>query len=282
MRSLAVRERALAVNSGVGRFLFAAALLVFAVPALHGQAPLSPSSASEATPAPTQVAPARSVQTPMFEVASVRLSSPGGTGLTSIGEWGRPRFTATNATLQLLIELAFDVADDHIEGLPNWGEEQKYDINAEAEGEKLLTYEEAKPLLQQLLKDRFRLVVHRETKDFQGFGLVVAKDGSKLKASKGDNTQAQMMRGKMQCLNCPLVVLAGLLARVTGRPVAEMTGMKGTYDIQLDYAPEDSTDSSLPSIYTALQEQQGLKLIPQKVPTEVVVVDHADRVPTEN
>jgi uncharacterized protein (TIGR03435 family) len=73
-----------------------------------------------------------------------------------------------------------------------------------------------------------------------------------------------------------------MLAGVIRSPVADKTEIKGKYDIKLDYAPNNATDSPLPSIYTALQEQLGLKLIRQKVPVEMLVIDHVDRVPTEN
>ena len=254
---------------------------------LHGQAaapqaPPSPSSAAPATTTLTQSAPESGAQPLVFEVASVRLSPSGSTGYTSISEWGRPRFTATNATLQLLIEFAFDVSDDHIVGAPNWFGEQEYDIDAKVEGDRPLTYEQAQPLLQQLLKDRFHLAVRREMKDFPGYGLEDAKGGPKLEASKGSSGQAQIIPGQLRCPNCSMEALAGMLHAVTRRPVAEKTGIKGNFNIKLDYAPEDATDSPQPSIYTALQEQLGLKLIPQKVSAEVVVIDHVDKVPTEN
>lgn len=73
-----------------------------------------------------------------------------------------------------------------------------------------------------------------------------------------------------------------MLAHVMAKPVADQTGLRGTYDIRLNYAPMDGTDSSLPSIYTALEEQLGLKLEKQTVPVEIFVIDHVDKEPTEN
>jgi uncharacterized protein (TIGR03435 family) len=139
-----------------------------------------------------------------------------------------------------------------------------------------------KPLIQQLLKDRFHLAVHRATKDMQGYALVVARNGSKLQPNKGRSGQGQIVRGQLLCPSCSTEILAGMLVHVTGRPIADGTGIEGNYDVKLDYAPDDDPNSSLPSIYTALQETLGLKLIPQKVPVEMLVIDHADRVPTEN
>ena len=79
-----------------------------------------------------------------------------------------------------------------------------------------------------------------------------------------------------------MAVLASMLTRPVGRPVVDKTGITGNYDIALNFAPEGSTDSTLPSIFTALQEQLGLKLEPQKVPVEMLVIDHLEKVPSEN
>jgi uncharacterized protein (TIGR03435 family) len=79
-----------------------------------------------------------------------------------------------------------------------------------------------------------------------------------------------------------MVLLASMLGRPLHVPVVDKTGIKGTYDIDLEFAPEDSADSSLPSMFTAIQEQLGLKLESQKVPMNMLVIDHCRHVPTEN
>ena len=76
--------------------------------------------------------------------------------------------------------------------------------------------------------------------------------------------------------------LAGMLQQPAGRPVMDKTGLTGSYDIKLDFSPDPSTDDSLPSIFTALQDTLGLKLEPQKIPVEVLVIDTVNRTPTEN
>ena len=105
---------------------------------------------------------------PAFEVASVKLTPPGSIGLTSISPYGSGRFTATNVTLELLISIAFGVSDRQILGGPNWLGAEHYDVTAKPESEMSLTYEQLKPRLQQLLAQRFKLAIHRETKDFSG------------------------------------------------------------------------------------------------------------------
>jgi uncharacterized protein (TIGR03435 family) len=219
---------------------------------------------------------------PSFEVASVKLKPPGSTGLMSISPPGAGRFTATNVTLELLIGMAFGVDSDRISGQPNWLSSAQYDVIAKPEGDGGLTSEQLKPLLQQLLEQRFKLAIHREMKDFQGYALVVANGGPRLQASQGSSGHAYILRGGLRCQSVSVDALAGMLSRPAGRPVVDATGLKGNYDITLDYAPEGAADSSLPSLFTALQEQLGLKLVPRKVPAGMLVIDHVERVPTEN
>jgi uncharacterized protein (TIGR03435 family) len=111
---------------------------------------------------------------------------------------------------------------------------------------------------------------------------LIAKGGSKLKTSTSDFNRAQFRPGVVQGWNEPMKVLVQLLGYSSGRPVADRTGLKGNYDFDLRYAPLEDTNSALPSIFTALQEQLGLKLEKQMVPVEMFVIDHLDKVPTEN
>jgi uncharacterized protein (TIGR03435 family) len=76
--------------------------------------------------------------------------------------------------------------------------------------------------------------------------------------------------------------LASILERPAGHPVVDKTGIAGNFEIKLRYAPPNDSKSDLPDFFTALQEQLGLKLEPQKVPVEMLVIDHADKIPTEN
>jgi uncharacterized protein (TIGR03435 family) len=225
------------------------------------------------TPAPTASS---------FEVASVRLVS-GEHGYTSVSPAGSARFTARNASMKLLIEYAFGVDDKQISGENlGWLDSEAFDVEAKPEGDVILSYEQMKPLLQNLLTQRFKLVFHREQKDFRGYALVVAKNGPKLQGSKEPSSGVYILRDGLRGRGIPMAVLASMLTRPVGRPVVDKTGITGNYDIALNFAPEGSTDSTLPSIFTALQEQLGLKLEPQKVPVEMLVIDHLEKVPSEN
>jgi uncharacterized protein (TIGR03435 family) len=224
---------------------------------------------------------AGATQSLSFEVASVRLSPPDG-GFTSLGDYPSLRFTAKNLSFPNLLGIAFGVRWDQLSGAPNWFRSAQYDIDAKAEGDTPLEREQMQPLLQQLLKDRFHLVVHREMKDFQGFALVVAKNGQKLQASNTKQSGGFILENELRFPSISMENFAGVLVNMVGRPVIDQTGIKGTFKIKVNYAPDNDPNSSFPSIFTALQETLGLKLVPQTVPVEMLVIDHVDRVPTEN
>jgi uncharacterized protein (TIGR03435 family) len=219
------------------------------------------------------------VAQPAFEVASIKRAPPG--GVFSISPSGAGTFTVRSISLEVLISWAFGMDSDRISGKQNWLSSDFYDVSAKPEGDRALSYEQLRPLLQQLLADRFKLSVHREMKDAPGYALVVAKDGSKLQPTTGNPSRPAILPGGLRADNISLQTLAGMLARPTGRPVVDKTGIAGNFDITLDYA-EGAADSSLPSVFTALQEQLGLRLVAQKVPIETLVIDHVERAPTEN
>jgi uncharacterized protein (TIGR03435 family) len=112
---------------------------------------------------------------------------------------------------------------------------------------------------------------------------VVAKDGSKLKTAKaGGETHAQILPSGFDAESASTSLLAEILTRSASEPVVDKTGLAGEDDVRLRYAAANDVNSTLPSVSTAVQEQIGLKLQSAKVPVDYLVVDHADRVPTEN
>lgn len=98
----------------------------------------------------------------------------------------------------------------------------------------------------------------------------------------GGGAHAYIFLGGIDLKNQPADSLAAILAHVLGKPVVDQTGLKGSYDVRLEYAPMDGANSDAPSIYTAVEEQLGLRLEAQSLPVEAFVIDHIDRVPTEN
>ena len=145
-------------------------------------------------------------------------------------------------------------------------------------------------MLRTLLEDRFHLAVHFESKDMPGYALVVAKSGFKLKPVEPGGSDTDTEGGRVQTLTAKktsMALLADLVARDLGEFVVDKTGLDGVYNFELRWTKDDLSSNAtdldgVPSLFTALQETLGLRLQPQKVPVEIVVVDHAERVPTEN
>ena len=161
-----------------------------------------------------------------------------------------------------------------------------YDIFAKAEGDALPTEGDFRQMLQALLKDRFNLRVHREMQEMPVYALVVGKNGPKFKESapdaipsgyggvNGRNQYRKVTKGTMEDLADGLQVYAG-------RPVVDRTGLTGTYDYRMEATPEfrinNNPELSDISVFTAVQEQLGLKLEPEKAPIEILVVDHIEK-----
>jgi len=223
----------------------------------------------------------QAVQPRSFEVASVRASQHG-CGMTSISPWGGARFSVKNATMQLLLGIAFDVRPEQISTKLGWLDTQCYDVDAKPEGDTGLSYEQVKAPLQHLLMQRFRLASHHESKDMSGYALVVAKGGPKLKKAGDSAREGYIFFDGLRGESISMSSLAAMLASWVKQPVVDKTGITGDYEINLKFAPSETTDSSYPSVFTAVQEQLGLKLEPQKVPVEMLVIDHLEKMPTEN
>lgn len=225
---------------------------------------------------------AQAVSAASFEVASVRQVPPG-RGYTSISRSESARFIARNVSMALLIEMAFGVDENQIAGDKlGWLNSELYDVEAKPEGDVSLSYEQLRPLLQKLLAQRFKLAVHHERKEVRGYALTIAKSGPRLQVSKEVSSTGYILRDSIRSSSISMPTLAATLARPVGRPVIDKTGITGNYDIKLSFAPFEATNSSLPSIFTALQEQLGLRLESEKVPIEILVIDHLEKVPSEN
>jgi uncharacterized protein (TIGR03435 family) len=221
---------------------------------------------------------------PAYEAASIKLnnSADGHTGTD--GYQGRIMFE--NMPLQRLVAQAYQVSPFQVSG-PAWLQSEHFDIVA--------TYPPDAPgaarqrMLRTLLEDRFKLAVHKDSKEMPGYALVAAKNGFKLKPSEGGENDTRHTGGRIESLdakNTTMATLAQLLARYTGQPVVDETAIAGTYNFQLRWSRDEQNaepnPDAPPSIFTALQESLGLRLQAQKVPVEIVVVDRVERTPTEN
>jgi uncharacterized protein (TIGR03435 family) len=196
--------------------------------------------------------------------------------------------------------LLFDSNDDRIVGLPSWTKSERYDVEAKVEYEdvpkwKALSLTQKSFALQPFLVKRFNLQFHHETRERPTYSLVVAKNGPKLHKAQhvetnpsatsspdgtGDRDQSTVTPGNIVLKGSSLSVLANLLSsQGLSHPVVDKTGLTDLYDITLRWSPADvgSSDASLPSLFTALREQLGLKLEYDKNPIDVVVIDHIEK-----
>jgi uncharacterized protein (TIGR03435 family) len=195
------------------------------------------------------------------------------------------RYTGVNASVRKLIRLAFGVEEGQILGAPGWIDSEHYDIDARTGETTTLEPPEFQRLLLALLEDRFHLKFHRETRERPVYWLVVQKNGPKLKphgqaeGAMSDNSNGT--KTVMKATKMSMQSLAGALSRQTGQTVEDHTGVAGDFDIELEWDSNQTPDSTGPSIFTAVQEQLGLRLNPAKGQVEAIVVDHVER-PSEN
>jgi uncharacterized protein (TIGR03435 family) len=187
-----------------------------------------------------------------------------------------------NFSLKQFIEQAYDVKDYAFTG-PTWLADVHFDVVARTpEGTQ---GSQVQPMMQSLLAERFGLKVHREPKSVSGYALVAGKKPPVLREMPaGGRSNTTAGNGKMDGTNVSMDGLADMLSRVVRQPVQNQTGLPGVMDVKLEWTPEqaDPAAEGQGSIFTALQEQLGLKLQAQKITIDAVVVDHAERVPTEN
>jgi uncharacterized protein (TIGR03435 family) len=242
-------------------------------------------------------APANRAQSPArreFEVASIRPnnSGPPKNNINPFVFAPGGRFTATNITLVDVIVMAYQTRRIQMQGGPAWIDSDRFDIVAKADMDQGRVEREQWPLmLQGLLADRFKLAVHRETKEVQVYALVAGKNPPKLQPSK-DEEQTMFTpgeRGQMNFHKMSLVGLVNLLSNILHTPVVDQTGITGFFDFALDpmqFAPPPSPNNPVRTdiselILMALQEQLGFKLEKKKAPLEFTIIDHAEK-PTEN
>jgi uncharacterized protein (TIGR03435 family) len=270
---------------------------------------------------------------PSFEVSSIKPNTSGQATMSIMNQSGG-RFVANGMTFRFLMTYAYRVRDFQVIGGPGWTTSDRWNVEARAEegsvpprtGPTDPTAPDPIALrLQSLLEDRFQLKFHRETREFPAYELTIAKGGSKVKLSEdqapfkppepGETPQSrQVIRpggpmprrsmmtgtGSLEANDVEFSSFVQMLSQQLGRTVVDKTGLKGRYDLKLQWAPEmgqrpttpfgpvpagvdlpPAADPSGPSIFTAVQEQLGLKLESTKGPVEVLIIDSVEK-PTEN
>jgi len=219
-----------------------------------------------------------------FDVVSIR---PNTAGAGRSSERTNPgHVMAENITPSSMIEQAFGIRASQIEGAPAWIETGKYDLNATTGTTKDLSDIELRPYWESMLATRFRMKYHRETKEMQVYRLTVAKDGPKLPANTGAGDTSTRLSNSAQhtsltSTHISMPRFAELLGERLARTVIDKTALTGSYDVKLQWSPDLSADTGSASIFTALQDQLGLKLESGKGPVEIIVIDNFEK-PTEN
>ena len=256
--------------------------VVFAVllsPAAHSQAPVA---------APPVVSTAQTAAQYEYAVATVKPNKSA--GVLSYWKNTPDGFSAIAPPIGFIMS-AYDVhTPDQIVGLPAWAGNEAFAMEAKMDGDTVAALAKLPPqqqgqqrqkMLQALLADRFALKVHRTTKELPIYVLTVV-DAGKLKKSVSETGASSSSSGKFTARGISIDSLAMNLSNTVGRTVVNQTGLAGAFDITLEWAPEgaDASDPR-PSIFTALEEQTGLKLKPAKGPVDAIVVDAIER-PTQN
>ncbi|MBS1859280.1 MAG: TIGR03435 family protein [Acidobacteria bacterium] len=229
-----------------------------------------------------------------FDVASLKPAPPPSGRITvDLGNSSHGRLTLTNVTLSECLRFAFKIyTDDQIVG-PDWIKDHHILFNIVAQAPPDTTRDTLRQMALRLLKERFQLALRRETRDLRYLGLVVDQNGVKMHETNADAPAgAEIVRpGRIVYRHVSGQALAVILTRFTGQPIVDMTSLKGQYDVDLQWAPDtanagpspDIADrGDVPSLFAAVREQLGLRLEARKGPMEVIVVDHANRVPIGN
>ena len=249
---------------------------------------------------------------PSFDVASIKPSNPDNRGVRFQMVPGGG-LSISGAPVRELIMFAYDIRQFQVIGGPSWINTERYDINAKSPADgaapnvQTMTQEQREAFqklirtrMQNLLTERFQLKVTQESKELPIYHLVEAKGGAKLKVgAEGTGTSGRIMmqRGTLNADSVQIQSLLMVLSNAVGRPVVDKTGLKGTYDIKLEWTPDSGpggpggpggdgpppppSDGSGATIFTALQEQLGLKLESAKGPVVTFRIDSIQK-PSDN
>ncbi len=249
--------------------------------ALFALASLHLSAQSQSVPGSTTLQPP--TQSPLrFEVASVRPHPFAGDEPSDRRVLPGGRFVATATSVRTLLRIAFGADDKQLSGAPGWIDNETFDITATtADHAEVKTPQQFQQLILSLLENRFQLKFHREQKEGPVYWLELEKPGKlgpalKLSApeSQPDMTvNSNGSRTVMKVSKMSMTDIAAALRRQAGHPVEDHTGLNGSFDFQIEWAPDETPDSADPPLITVLKEQLGLKLQPAKGAIEIVVID---------
>jgi uncharacterized protein (TIGR03435 family) len=224
---------------------------------------------------------------PSLEVATIKLSSPDARG-TSMHTEGR-RFDIRNQTIHNLLAFTYGVNPKQLVGEPGWLVTDRYDIDGVIDTEGQPSLRQLQSMTKKLLADRFQLKMHSESRELSVYALTVAKDGPKFTKSKGDpnllgdeNDQNHNGIVTQSITNMSMTDFTLVMQYYVDRPLVDQTGLTGKWDFRWTWTSDDSrlpadAVNPPPGLFTAIQEQLGLKLEAKKAPADVYVIDHIER-----
>jgi uncharacterized protein (TIGR03435 family) len=223
---------------------------------------------------------------PAFEVASVKPTQHGrnaeGFSHSSVDIPSPGRLVAENSSLDELIRFAYSLKEYQVSG-PIWlnDDSESFDVLAKASPD--TPKAEMRMMLQGLLRERFKLAAHRESKVLPIYELVVDKRGPRLKAADpAGRHRTSSGGGNMTATKVTMTDFAYELSRDLKRPVLDKTGITGAFDFELHWVQAEDSVSSTTAFLTAIRDTIGLKLQSAKGPVEILVIDHIEKIPTEN
>lgn len=230
---------------------------------------------------------------PQLEVATIKPTRPGVTD-RSFGAQGR-EFTTLNTTLEKIMEFAYGIQAKQIEGAPVWVNKDPFDLHAVVDSEAQPSIKQWKVLLQELLEERCHLKYHQDQRLMNAYVLQQSTAGPKLEPSKGDPEGTPVLSllgpGRLDATNATMMDLAMVLqSSVLDRPVIDHTGLQGHWDFRITWTPDETQPSAPvqpsrqtenantpPPLFTAIQEQVGLRMEAEKAAVPVVVIDNLER-----
>jgi uncharacterized protein (TIGR03435 family) len=234
---------------------------------------------------------------PGVEVATIKPTKPDEQNFMLMFRGGR--FQTTNVSLSKLLAFSYGVQEKQLVGLPPWAETDKYDINAKPNVDGTPNRAQFQGMVQKLIADRFKFSFHRDKRDLSVYVLSVAKTGPKLTETESQDGHPGFSiqgLGVISIRDANMTEFASMMQEtVMDRPVVDQTGLTGRYDFTLNWTPDESQFGGMagrlpppadnaapaPNLYTAIQEQIGLKLDATKAPADVMVIDHVEK-PSEN
>jgi len=241
------------------------------------------------------LAPIGSAQDPSFDVATIKPTAPDDRSGRFITMQGAHQLVVKGYTLKFMVAAAYNLPPRLIAGGPAWADSDRYDIVAATPGDNRPTLDQQMAMLRTLLAERFKLAIHRESRELPLYELTVAKRGAKLEKSTAGDEQPLLVNKvfpthiELPARNATMAQFASMLQRsVLDRPVVDKTGLADRYDFNLEWTPDETqfdgrlpasltTSGEKPDLFAALEAQIGLKLESSRGSVDVIVIDRVDR-----